>query len=415
MTLPAHLPAVVIGGGPAGLMAAEQLANAGVPVAVFDAMPSVGRKFLRAGIGGLNITHSENSGAFLARFGDRHSDIANLLQHFDVAALRSWCEELGVDTFVGSSGRVFPKEMKAAPLLRKWLRRLRSTGVQFHTRHRWLGWDADSALCFDTPGGEVTLRADTVIFALGGASWSALGSDGLWAKHFLQRDIHCLPFRPSNCGFLCEWPASFKETQAGEPLKHIGLSLHLAGGDRWFRKGDAIITEYGIEGSLVYAASRWIRDAIDARGSADIFWDLLPDKKENELQAALGNRKDSTSNQLRKLGIRGSKLALLKALTTKTQMLDSQQLPGLLKALPQTLSGYRPIDEAISTAGGVTFAALNSTLMVKQMPGTFCAGEMLDWEAPTGGYLLTACFASGVLAGRGALTYLKTHTTEHSH
>ncbi len=400
---------MVIGGGPAGLMAAEQLAEAGCSVAVFDAMPSLGRKFLRAGIGGLNLTHSEAADTFVARYGNRREQIASLLAPFDAAALRQWAHGLGVDTFIGSSGRVFPREMKAAPLLRNWLRRLRSQGVRFHTRHRWLGWTQSGGLRFDTPHGKLDIQADAIIFALGGASWSALGSDGRWAELFRQKGIDCAPFLASNSGFNCPWPREFANNQAGAPLKNIGLSVVMDSGKAWQGRGDAIVSEYGIEGGLVYAASQWIRDAIMQNGDCAIYWDLLPDKSEANLQQELASSrsKDSTSNQLRKLGVNGVKLALLKACCSKEQMQDTRQLPALLKRLPLTLTGLRPIDEAISTAGGVSFDGLTEGLMLQQLPGNFCAGEMLDWEAPTGGYLLTACFASGRLAGRAAAAYLK--------
>lgn len=402
-----HYQAIIIGGGPAGLMAAEQLSSAGMAVAVFDAMPSVGRKFLRAGIGGLNITHSDDHGTFLQRFGERQSNIAPLFNVFNADAIRLWCSELGVDTFIGSSGRVFPREMKAAPLLRKWLRRLRSAGVQFHTRHRWCGWDDNGHHRFESPRGELIVRADALVFALGGASWSALGSDGQWAPEFEKQGIACAGFRPANCGFEYPWPLAFREQMGGQALKNIGLRV--SGSDpSWSNKGDAMLTEYGVEGSLIYAASSHIRDEIDAKGKCKVVWDLLPDTALADLKSKTAKQKstDSASNLLRKLGVKDGKLALLKALTSKQQMQDIQSLPKLLKKLPQTFQHYRPIDEAISTAGGLAFDALDATLMLRKMPGVFCAGEMLDWEAPTGGYLLTACFASGVVAGRGAVDYL---------
>ncbi len=400
-------PAIVIGGGPAGLMAAEQLANAGIAVAVFDAMPSLGRKFLRAGIGGLNITHSEASEAFQQRYGERQPEIANLLASFGPSELRAWCEALGIETFVGSSGRVFPNEMKAAPLLRKWLTRLRSKGVKFHTRHRWCGWEGNTH-CFDTPSGTIQITADTTVFALGGASWSALGTDGRWAEPFAERGLHCAPFKPSNGGFLHPREDDFKRDHAGSPLKNIALSIVLDNHSLWQQKGELIVSDYGLEGSLIYAASRHIRDAIDQRGNARISLDLLPERGKAELYDLFHKRKDSATNHLRKLGIRDTKLALFKALTSKDQMQDLKKLPALLKALPLTLTGYSPIDDAISTAGGLSFSELDENLMLKQSPGVFCAGEMLDWEAPTGGYLLTACFAGGVVAGKAAASYLKT-------
>lgn len=388
-------------------MSAEQLSNAGISVALFDAMPSVGRKFLRAGIGGLNITHSEDYDQFLQRFGDCQSNVSPLINTFNTDAICDWCSGLGVDTFVGTSGRVFPRDMKASPLLRKWLRRLRSNGVQIHTRHRWCGWD-DGHHRFESPAGELIVQAEATVFALGGASWSALGSDGRWVPEFEQQGLRCAEFMPANCGFEYPWPLAFRQLMGGQALKNIGLSLRI-NGTSWSDRGDAMLTEYGVEGSLIYAASRPIRNEIDASGKCKIVWDLLPDSSLDDLKTKIAGRKtgDSTSNVLRKLGVKDGRLALLKALTSREQMQDVQHLPTLLKKLPQTLSRYRPIDEAISTAGGLCFSALDSSLMLRQMPGVFCAGEMLDWEAPTGGYLLTACFASGVVAGRGAVDYLR--------
>jgi len=404
-------PAIVIGGGPAGLMAAEQLAEAGIAVAVFDAMPSLGRKFLRAGIGGLNITHSEASEPFQQRYAERQAEIGKLLATFGPGEMREWCDALGIETFVGSSGRVFPNEMKAAPLLRKWLGRLRSKGVKFYTRHRWCGWESNGSHRFETAAGTVDVNADTAVFALGGASWSALGTDGRWAKPFVERGLQCAPFKPSNGGFLHDWQEEFRRDHAGAPLKNIALSIVLDNHSLWQQKGELMVSDYGLEGSLIYAASRHIREAIDQRGSARVCLDLQPERSKSELYDLLHKRKDSATNHLRKLGIRDTKLALFKTLTSKEQMQDTKKLPTLLKALPLTLTGYSPIDNAISTAGGLSFSELDEHLMLKQQPGVFCAGEMLDWEAPTGGYLLTACFAGGVVAGRGAREYLRKSQT----
>lgn len=399
--------ALVIGGGPAGLMAAEQLASAGVSVAVYDAMPSVGRKFLRAGIGGLNITHSEDSEQFLSRFTGREVQVARLLAEFDSMALRRWCAELGVETFVGSSGRVFPVEKKAAPLLRRWLARLRAAGVSFHTRHRFCCWD-NSDYRFEHGESVVNVRADVAVFATGGGSWSALGSDGRWLSLFREKGISCADFRPSNCGFDYAWPLALVGEHIGSPLKNIGLAIEGNSGQQWYRRGDALLSQYGVEGSLIYAASADMRDHIDADGVVTVYWDLLPDCSPGKIAQVLAARKakESLSNSLRKLGVKGAKLALLKALSSREQMQDLAGLPELLKRLPQGFHSYRPVDEAISTAGGVCFSCVDEGMMIKGLPGNFCAGEMLDWEAPTGGYLLTACFASGVVAGRGAVAYL---------
>ena len=410
-----HLTALIIGAGPAGLMAAEQLTNAGYRVDIFDAMPTAGRKLLRAGIGGLNLTHAENKSDFVARYGDKQTQISQWLSTFDADDLRAWAKQLGIDTFVGSSGRVFPIEKKAAPLLRAWLKRLKQNGATLHTRHRWLGWAQENQLLFKNANGEFTVSADVIVFALGGGSWAKLGSDGQWLSEFQSQGIQCVPFRASNIGFEAPWPNTFKAEFAGSPLKSVALSVALPNGTLWRKKGDAVVSTYGIEGSLVYAASAYIRDAIEhASGcevqGCEVYWDLLPDKTQAQVQNALSQRRkgESVSNLLRKqLKLSPVKMALLKILTDKDQMHDLTQLPALLKKLPQPLTSVRPIDEAISTDGGVAFAELTENLMLHKQPGTFCAGEMLDWEAPTGGYLLTACFASGVVSGQAAVTWLK--------
>lgn len=408
MNSPEQKQAVVIGGGPAGLMAAEQLASAGITVDIYELMPTPGRKFLRAGIGGLNITHSEAPAAFISRYSEQER-VAPLLEQFNAQDLRQWCSALGVETYVGSSGRVFPIEMKAAPLLRRWLHRLRMQGVTLHTRHRWQGWDAANNHLFGTPQGQQCVNSQVTVFACGGASWAALGSDGAWQHAFKQRRISCAPFRPSNCGFNYSWPDFITREFAGAPLKNIALAMAAPGGQLWRRPGEALISQYGIEGSLIYAASSIIRDTIERQGACEVHWDLFPTRSEEDIQRQIANRKpkESVANLLRKLGLGGSKLALLKALTTKAEMQCPDSLAKLLKQLPQTLVCSRPLDEAISTDGGVAFEALSEQLMLHTMPGVFCAGEMLNWEAPTGGYLLTACFASGRVAGRGAAEYLR--------
>jgi uncharacterized flavoprotein (TIGR03862 family) len=402
--------AVIIGGGPAGLMAAEQLSQAGIEVDIFDAMPTLGRKFLRAGIGGLNLTHSEAWSEFLQRYGEQSEILAPCLNEFTAKDLRSWAAVLGVETFVGSSGRVFPVEKKAAPLLRRWLQRLRSNGVRIHTRHRWLGWTDSGGLLIQGTEALLEINPRVCVFALGGGSWSALGSDGHWLKHFAQRGIACEPLRPSNCGFEYPWSAAFINEQAGAPIKSIALSVIDNSDKVWCQRGDATISKHGLEGGPVYAVAAPIRDQIDKQGQCTVYWDLDPDRSEAQLHAAIAKRrvKDSLANVLRKqCGLSGSKLALFKALTTREQMADLDGLPKLIKNLPQVLCATRAIDEAISTAGGICFSALDESLMIGTMPGTYCVGEMLDWEAPTGGYLLTACFASGRLAGRAALARLQ--------
>jgi len=389
----------VIGGGPAGLMAAEVLAAAGVHVDVYDAMPSVGRKFLLAGRGGMNITHSEPYRAFVGRYGSRAGELRPMLDAFTPDDLRAWVHGLGIDTFVGTSGRVFPTEMKAAPMLRAWLHRLREYGVHFHQRHRWLGWSRDGALRFETPDGERKAQHSAVLLALGGASWARLGSDGAWQPLLAERGVELAPLQPANCGFDVDWSPYFAERYAGQPLTTVAIDG---------RKGQMVVTATGVEGSLIYALSAGIRDSIAAHGSATIKLDLLPDwpleKVQQELSHPRGSRSMSSFLQSR-LHVKGVKTGLLHEVLDKEAFHDPLRVAATLKALPVTLRKPRPIDEAISSAGGVRFQALDGT-MLKAVPGVFVAGEMLDWEAPTGGYLLTACLASGKAAGKDMLRYL---------
>lgn len=397
----------IIGGGPAGLMAAEVLSQAGLQVDLYDGMPSVGRKFLLAGVGGMNITHSEAFPAFLSRYGERAANIAPLLRAFGANELCEWIHGLGIDTFVGSSGRVFPTDMKAAPLLRAWLKRLRDAGVAIHTRHRWLGWNPDGSLRIASPEGEKTLRPNATLLALGGGSWSRLGSDGAWMLALEQRGVTLAPLQPSNCGFEVEaWSELMISKFAGAPLKNIAIGLN----DDVPRLGECVVTATGLEGSLVYALSAPVREAINQHGSATIHLDLLPGRPVDKVQQALSKPRGSRSMAKHlhsQLGIDGVKAVLLRELTPAECFTDPARLAQAIKALPVTLVKTRPLDEAISSAGGVTFEALDERLMLKQLPGVFCAGEMLDWEAPTGGYLLTACFASGRAAGLGILEFLK--------
>jgi len=401
--------AVVVGGGPAGLMAAEVLAAGGAEVQLCDAMRSVGRKFLLAGKGGLNLTHAESLDAFVSRFGARRQEIGALLGGFGPQQLRDWAAALGIETFVGSSGRVFPRDMKAAPLLRAWLHRLREQGVSFHMRHRWLGWTNDDGLRFDTPSGEAVLQPDVVVLALGGASWSRLGSDGAWVELLRQRGVALAPLRPSNCGFERRWSEHFATRHAGQALKSVAVELREDRSAPCRQLGEFVISDYGIEGSLVYAASALLREAIDAHGHATLHLDLLPMRSLEwvctELAHPRGSRTLSTHLKSR-LGLSGVKAGLLYEVADKTTLADAPRLAALIKALPLTLTATRPIDEAISSAGGVCFEALDQRLMLRELPGVFCAGEMLDWEAPTGGYLLTASMASGRIAGAGARDWL---------
>jgi len=404
----------VIGGGPAGLMAAEVLAQGGVRVELFDAMPSVGRKFLLAGVGGMNITHAEPFESFLSRYRARATAIRPLLEAFSPNALCGWIHGLGIETFVGSSGRVFPKDMKAAPLLRAWLHRLRESGVRFHVRHRWLGWADDGALRFATPQGERAVQADAVVLALGGGSWAKLGSDGAWVPLLAQRGVEVAPLLPSNCGFDVAggWSEHLRSRFAGQPLKTVALRFTDAAGNPHQRKGELMLSDTGVEGSLVYALSAPLRDTIAAQGAVTLELDLAPDKTLerviSEVAHPHGARSLSSHLQSR-AGIKGVKMALLREVLSADQLNDPVKLASAIKSLPLMLAAPRPLDEAISSAGGVRFEALDEHLMLRELPGVFCAGEMLDWEAPTGGYLLTACFTSGRVAGQGALDFLKTH------
>ena len=414
----------IVGAGPAGLMAAEALQAAGAQVHVFDAMPSVGRKFLLAGIGGLNLTHSEAMPGFLARYAERAPALRPFLEDFGPDAARAWAAELGIETFVGTSGRVFPKDMKAAPLLRAWLHRLRAGGdgrppVQFHMRHRWLGWaEGGIALRIANAEGESTFTADAAVLALGGASWPRLGSDGMWVPLLAARGIDVAPLRASNCGFdvaptgpdRAGWSTHLRERFAGEPVKPVAITAADATGLAHRQQGEFVVTETGIEGSLVYAFSAGLREQIAAHGEATLTLDLLPQHTHEQVLAETrrprGARSLSTHLKSR-LHLQGVKTGLLHELLTPAQMDDPDALAGFIKALPLRLSATRPVAEAISSAGGVRFESLDDALMARSSPGLFMAGEMLDWEAPTGGYLLTACLATGRAAGLGAAAWLK--------
>lgn len=414
---PVAATVAVVGGGPAGLMAAEVLSAAGVPVHLFDAMPSVGRKFLLAGKGGLNLTHSEGATTFVQRYGARAPDVGAWLHGLDAEAVRAWARGLGVDTFVGTSGRVFPTDLKAAPLLRAWLQRLRHPApggvpVQFHMRHRWTGWSDAHTLCFNTPHGTVQVQARAVVLALGGASWARLGSDGAWVPALEAQGVQVTPLQPANCGFDVAggWSAHFGERFAGQPFKTVALSFTDAQGHAVRRRGEFVATATGVEGSLIYAASAALRDTIASGGGAAVQIDLLPDvpyeRVLKEVQHPRGSR--SLSSHLKsRLNLQGIKMALLHEVLDREAMADPVRLAQAIKAAPLVLGAARPIDEAISTAGGVAFDGVTTDLMLKALPGVFCAGEMLDWEAPTGGYLLTACLASGRCAGQGVLAYLR--------
>lgn len=402
----------IIGGGPAGLMAAEVARAAGLVVDVYEAKGSVGRKFLIAGKGGLNLTHSEARPGFDARYRERDSDVGRWLEDFDGDALREWARGFGIETYVGSSGRVFPMDRKAAPLLRGWVRRLRESGVAFHVQHRWLGWRENGELRFDTPDGQRCIAADAVILAMGGGSWPELGSDGTWVTALVECGVDVASLQPANCGFDIGWSAHLATRHAGAPLKPVIAYWRDARGIDHSQKGECVITATGIEGSLIYALSADLRDAIARDGEARLTLDLVPDRELERLQRDLSKPRNgrSLSEHLRRqVGVIGVKTALLHEVLEKGQLRDISQVAATLKRLPLRLSAARPLAEAISSAGGVRLEALNDGLMLRNLPGTFCAGEMLDWEAPTGGYLLTACFASGLRAGRAAVHWLK-HT-----
>lgn len=399
----------VIGGGPAGLMAAEVLSERGVLVDLYEAKPSIGRKFLVAGKGGLNLTHTEPLAAFEARYGSRVADIRPLLKEFGPSDVREWCHNLGIETFAGPSGRVFPKDMKALPALNRWMQRLRENGVRMRTRHRWLGWNADGSLLFSTPTGEFTTHPDATVLAVGGASWPKLGSDGKWMPTLQQKQIKVAGLKPSNCGFDVSWSPHFRERFAGEPLKSVVLKFTGINGETFSRAGSCMVTSNGLEGSLIYSASALIRDKISAQNSATISFDLAPDQSLDKLTQRLsmpqGSR--SLSSHLRsKVKLKGVEAGLLREFAAAA-LNDPAHLASAIKNLEVPLIAPRPIEESISTAGGVCFDGLNACLMIESLPGLFCAGEMLDWEAPTGGYLLTACFASGRVAGQGAADWVE--------
>jgi uncharacterized flavoprotein (TIGR03862 family) len=398
----------IIGGGPAGLMAAEVARAAGVEVDLYEGKGSVGRKFLIAGKGGLNLTHGEPRPDFDARYGERQAQIARWLDAFDAEALREWARGCGIETYIGTSGRVFPMDRKAAPLLRGWVRRLRDQGVRFHVQHRWLGWSDTGTLRFATPEGEREVETQATLLALGGGSWPELGSDGAWAEPLQQRGIDVAPLEPSNCGFDIHWSEHIAK-HAGAPLKPVIAHWRDLEGREHALQGECVVTATGIVGSLIYALSATLRDTIARDGSVTLHFDLAPGRDLARLGSDLSKPRSgrSFSEHLRRqTGITGVKAALLREVLSKPQLDDASAVAQAIKRLPLTLQHARPIAEAISSAGGVRLEALDDALMVKSMPGVFCAGEMLDWEAPTGGYLLTACFASGLLAGRGAVSWL---------
>ncbi|MCA8893026.1 MAG: TIGR03862 family flavoprotein [Hyphomonas sp.] len=394
----------IIGSGPAGLMAAEVLSDAGVGVDVYEAMPSAGRKFLMAGKSGLNISHTGSAHDVLMRYHDYGGLFPDQIGAFGPDEVTAWMKGLGMPAHVGPTGRIFPQSMKASPLLRAWLRRLAERGVELHLKHRWTGWAPDGALTFDSPEGQVTVSPAATVFALGGGSWRRLGSDGAWASLFEQAGIDVTPFKPSNCGFTVDWSDRMRERFAGAPVKGVLLSA----GEQATREEFAV-TARGVESGGVYTLSAILRDKIDVAGSAALWLDLLPDMDMSEIakRLAAAPPKQSRSNRLRKaLKLTGVKAALLFECADREALNDPARAAEAIKALPLKLTGIVPLDEAISTAGGVAWEALDDQFMLKAMPGRFCAGEMIAWDAPTGGYLITACMATGRAAGRGVLDWL---------
>ena len=403
---------VIIGGGPAGLMAAEAAVTAGATVELYDAMPSVGRKFLLAGKGGLNLSHSEPMESFLARYGTRCALIEPAIRSFPPAAVRAWAHELGVETFVGTSGRIFPIDLKAAPLLRAWLHRLRQAGVRFCVRHRWRGWDEHGRLRFITSDGAFSVQADAVVLALGGGSWPHLGSDAAWIPILAEQSVPIIPLKPANCGFDVQWSQYFRTKFAGHPVKTVAGTVKTVDGIMIRRTGEFVISANGVEGGLIYMISSAARDVITTEGTATLWLDLTPDRPLKQLGQDLSQprgKRTVATHLKRYAGITGVKAGLLREVVSNDMPADPIRLAAAIKSLPLTLVAPRPLEEAISTAGGVSFDALDKRLMLRSFPGVFSAGEMLDWEAPTGGYLLTGCLATGRLAGRAAAEWADDH------
>ncbi|WP_369038549.1 TIGR03862 family flavoprotein [Stenotrophomonas maltophilia] len=401
----------VIGGGPAGLFAAERLRAAGLEVDLYEAKGSPGRKFLIAGKGGLNLTHSEPRPQFDSRYREQAAAVATWLDRFDAQALRDWAAGFGVDTYVGTSGRVFPVDRKAAPLLRGWVRRLKEQGVRLHVNHRWLGWSDDGALRFSSDHGDVDVRADATVLATGGGSWPQLGSDGAWVATLQARGVAIAPLQAANCGFDVAWTPFFAQRHAGAPLKPVVAHWCDPAGERHALQGECVVSAYGIEGSLIYALSADLRETINRDGEARLWLDLVPGRDETRLLADLSQPRKGRSfgeHLRRQAGLDAVKTALVFETLGKDAGQELQAVVTTLKRLPLRLLRPRPLAEVISTAGGVRLDALDEALMLRGLPGVFCAGEMLDWEAPTGGYLLTACYASGLQAAEGVIAWLAT-------
>jgi uncharacterized flavoprotein (TIGR03862 family) len=400
---------IVIGGGPAGLIAAEHLASQGLSVDVFESKPAVLRKFLVAGKGGLNLSRNEDFETFLSRYGKRLKDLEPFLRVFGPSELRAWVQNLGFETFVGSSGKIFPSDMQAVSLRLAWIHRLEQQGVRFHLNHRWLGWDQVDNLLFQTKSEKVIASAKAVILTLGGASWPATGSNGAWVTTLQKKGVKVSPLKPANCGFDVKWSDYFRNRFQGTPLKSIGVLFQPTLGKPLQQKGEFLITHYGVEGSLIYTFSAAIRDEIFEYGHATIYLDLAPDWTIEQLETRLSRPRGSrsiSSHIQKSVGIHGVKAGLLWEYLPRSVFDDHKQLAAAIKSSAIPLIAPRPIEEAISTAGGVCFEDLNDHLMLRNLPGVFCAGEMLDWEAPTGGYLLTACFSTGLAAAEGVIHWL---------
>lgn len=399
----------VIGGGPAGLFAAEHLRAAGLAVNLYEAKGSPGRKFLIAGKGGLNLTHSDPRPLFDSRYRERQAEVAAWLDGFDADGLRRWAQGFGVETYVGSSGRVFPVDRKAAPLLRGWVRRLKEQGVRFHVQHRWLGWNPDGSLRMTTADGEIAVRADATVLALGGGSWPELGSDGSWMPVLQERGVDTAPLQSANCGFDIDWTAHFRDRHAGAPIKPVVAHWTDLQGQPQSLQGECVVSQYGIEGSLIYALAADLRETLNREGAVTLELDLVPGRGEARLLADLARARKGRSfgeHLRRAAGLDAAKAGLLFEVLGKDAGNDLEAVARTLKRLPLQLPRPRPMAETISTAGGVKLEAMDDGLMLTAQPGVFCAGEMLDWEAPTGGYLLTACYASGQRAAEGVIRWL---------
>jgi uncharacterized flavoprotein (TIGR03862 family) len=405
--------AAVVGGGPAGLMAAEVLIQGGIRVDLYDSMASAGRKFLMAGKGGLNLTHSESIEQFLSHYGPRREKLEPILDKFGPGDLRNWVHELGIETFIGSSGRVFPVGMKSTPILQAWLQRLAASGVTFNFRHKWIGWGKDGSLRFETPGGNIKANPGAVVLAMGGGSYPHLGSTGAWVPVISRHRIRVAPLKPSNCGFNVYWSEHFRKRFEGFPLKSVILSFKDSKGNEFHKQGEFVITSTGVEGNLIYTISAQLREEIETNGRAVISLDLAPAWSYQRLLERLSRPRglQTLSGHLEKsVHIKGVKAGLLWEFVSKGDFADPESLAAMIKNLSIPVVAPRPLEEAISSAGGILFEELGKNLMIRSMPGIFCAGEMLDWEAPTGGYLLTACFATGRAAGLGALAWIKEYT-----